>query len=71
MNNNGRRNEGPMSVQGMIQGMIDELTETLADAAKHDGGNSAAGTRVRKSMQNMKNTAQAVRVRVQNDKNSR
>ena len=71
MNNNGRRNEGPMSVQGMIQGMIDELTETLADAAKHDGGNSAAGTRVRKSMQNMKNTAQAVRIRVQNDKNSR
>lgn len=60
-----------MSVQSMIQGMIDELTETLADAAKHDGGNSAAGTRVRKSMQNMKNTAQAVRIRVQNDKNSR
>ena len=71
MNNNGRRNEGPMSVQSMIQGMIDELTETLADAAKHDGGNSAAGTRVRKSMQNMKNTAQDVRIRVQNDKNSR
>lgn len=60
-----------MSVQSMIQGMIDELTETLADAAKHDGGNSAAGTRVRKSMQNMKNTAQDVRIRVQNDKNSR
>ena len=71
MNNNGRRNERPMSVQSMIQGMIDELTETLADAAKHDGGNSAAGTRVRKSMQNMKNTAQDVRIRVQNDKNSR
>lgn len=60
-----------MSVQSMIQGMIDELTETLADAAKHDGGNSAAGTRVRKSMQNMKNTAQAVRISVQNDKNNR
>ena len=60
-----------MSVQSMIQGMIDELTETLADAAKHDGGNSAAGTRVRKSMQNMKNAAQAVRISVQNDKNNR
>ena len=60
-----------MSVQGMIQNMIDELNETLADAAKHDGGNNAAGTRVRKSMQNMKNAAQAVRTKVQADKNSR
>ena len=51
--------------------MIDELNETLADAAKHDGGNSAAGTRVRKSMQNMKNAAQTVRTKVQADKNSR
>ncbi len=71
MNNNGRRNGRHMSVQGMIQDMIDELNETLADAAKHDGGNSAAGTRVRKSMQNMKNAAQAVRLKVQADKNSR
>ena len=51
--------------------MIDDLTESLGDAAKHDGGNSAAGTRVRKAMQSAKATAQAVRTQVQNDKNFR
>jgi|TARA_B100001146_G_scaffold202189_1_gene193933 hypothetical protein len=60
-----------MSVEAMVQGMIDDLTESLGDAAKHDGGNSAAGTRVRKAMQSAKATAQAVRSQVQNDKNSR
>ena len=60
-----------MSVEAMVQGMIDDLTETLGDAAKHDGGNSAAGTRVRKAMQAAKATAQSVRTQVQSDKNSR
>ena len=70
-NNNGRQSVGIMSVQDMLQGMIDELSDSLADAAKHDQGNSAAGTRVRKTMQSVKNGAQAIRVQVQNDKNSR
>ena len=60
-----------MSVTNMVQGMIDELTAAMADAEKHDRGNSAAGTRVRKAMQSAKNTAQAIRLQVQNDKNSR
>ena len=60
-----------MSVEAMVQGMIDDLTEALGDAAKHDGGNSAAGTRVRKAMQEAKKAAQAVRTQVQADKNSR
>ena len=55
----------------MVQGMIDELTEALADASKHDRGNSAAGTRVRKAMQSTKSAAQSVRTAVQNDKSSR
>jgi hypothetical protein len=55
----------------MMQGMIDELTDSLADAAKHDRGNRAAGTRVRKTMQNMKSDAQVIRLQVQDDKNSR
>ena len=59
-----------MSVEAMVQNMIDELTSTLVDAAKHDKGNSAAGTRVRKAMQDCKASAQAVRVQVQNDKNN-
>ena len=60
-----------MSVSDMVQGMIDELTAVMTDAGKHDGGNSAAGTRVRKAMQAVKGSAQAVRLQVQSDKNSR
>ena len=60
-----------MSVEAMVQSMIDDLTEAMADAGKHDGGNSAAGTRVRKAMQSAKAAAQAIRLKVQSDKNSR
>ena len=58
-----------MSVEAMVQKMIDDLKDSLVDAAKHDKGNSAAGTRVRKAMQTAKNTAQDVRKQVQADKN--
>ena len=61
----------PMSVETMVQGMIDALTDALGDAAKHDRGNSAAGTRVRKAMQSCKGCAQDVRKQVQSDKNTR
>tara|TARA_Y100001934_G_C12001163_1_gene607751 strand:+ start:546 stop:728 length:183 start_codon:yes stop_codon:yes gene_type:complete len=60
-----------MSVREMIQDMINELTEALEDAEKHDSGNGAAGTRVRKVMQTCKSLAQDVRLRVQGDKKSR
>lgn len=36
----------------------------------YDKGNQAAGTRVRKGMQDLKNIAQEIRVEVQNQKNS-
>ncbi|DAC15139.1 MAG TPA: histone H1 [Candidatus Poseidoniales archaeon] len=55
----------------MVNAMIESLNDVMADAAKHDGGNSAAGTRVRKAMQEMKQAAQDVRIKVQSDKNSR
>ncbi len=61
----------PMSVESMVQGMIDALNDALGDASKHDRGNSAAGTRVRKAMQSCKNCAQDVRIQVQSDKNTR
>jgi len=35
----------------------------------YDKGNNAAGTRVRKGMQELKNLAQEIRVEVQNKKN--
>tara|TARA_B110000438_G_scaffold111908_1_gene109802 strand:- start:673 stop:852 length:180 start_codon:yes stop_codon:yes gene_type:complete len=59
-----------MSVEANVQKMIDDLTAALADAVKHDKGNSAAGTRVRKAMQAVKADAQDIRVQVQNDKNN-
>ncbi len=59
-----------MSVEAMVQGMIDDLTAALGDAVKHDKGNSAAGTRVRKAMQGAKAAAQDVRTKVQSDKNA-
>ena len=60
-----------MSVRDMIQDMINELTEVLTDAEKHDSGNNAAGTRVRKIMQSCKGMAQDVRIRIHGDKGSR
>ncbi len=59
-----------MSVEAMVQGMIDTLNDAMGDAAKHDRGNSAAGTRVRKAMQSIKGSAQDVRKQVQADKNA-
>lgn len=48
-----------------------ELIASLeADADKfYNKGNSAAGTRVRKGMQDLKNLAQAIRLEVQETKN--
>lgn len=57
------------NVETEVQDLIDSLTATLEDARKHDSGNNAAGTRVRKTMQACKTKAQAIRIRVQHDKN--
>ncbi len=44
---------------------LKRLIEAAAeDVAKAQGGNKAAGTRVRKSMQDIKNAAQAVRKKI-------
>ncbi len=40
------------------------VAEVAEDVAKAEGGNKAAGTRVRKIMQDIKQAAQAVRVKV-------
>jgi hypothetical protein len=45
--------------------MLKQLVEACADdVAKAEGGNKAAGTRVRKSMQDIKNAAQNVRKKI-------
>ncbi len=45
----------------MLKKMVAEVEE---DVIKAEGGNKAAGTRVRKSMQEIKAQAQEVRVKV-------
>jgi hypothetical protein len=47
------------------------IASVEADVQKfYNGGNSAAGTRVRKAMQDLKNAAQDVRTEVQDKKNT-
>ena len=56
-----------MPVEGLVHVMIEYLHFILEDAAKHDKGNSAAGTRVRKAMQQFEKAAQDVCLKVQAD----
>ena len=52
--------------------LIDLLENTRDDHEKFfERGNNAAGTRVRKSLQEVKNLAQELRVEVQETKNAR
>ena len=64
-----------MSMQddaNMLENMIQALVDARADFSKFfDDGNNAAGTRVRKIMQEVKSNAQALRVHIQETKNSR
>ena len=51
-----------------LKNLVDSLE---ADFGKfYDGGNNAAGTRVRKGMQELKNLAQEIRLEVQAKKNA-
>jgi len=52
---------------------IKELVSSVeADAEKfYNGGNAAAGTRVRKGMQDLKNLAQEIRAEVTEKKNTK
>jgi hypothetical protein len=43
-----------MGATGDLEAMIDELTNVMADAEKHDRGNNAAGGRLRKALMNTK-----------------
>ena len=52
--------------------MINLLESVKTDYNKFYGeGNASAGTRIRKAMQQVKNTAQEVRLHVQTTKNSK
>ena len=61
---------GENKVIKLLQKMGEELSDIETDAEKFVEGNNSAGTRVRKTMQIVKNLAQEVMVEVQNQKNS-
>ena len=61
---------GNNNVIKLYQKMGREFERCMPDAEKFAEGNNSAGTRVRKSMQTIKNLAQEVRVEVQKQKNS-
>ena len=50
--------------------MLVNLEKGINDLDKFNDGNKAAGTRVRKNMQDIKNLAQQVRLEVQEMKNA-
>jgi hypothetical protein len=50
--------------------MLVTLEKGIDDLDKFNDGNKSAGTRIRKTMQNIKNLAQQVRVEVQEIKNA-
>ena len=53
-----------MSLMDAYEQLKNLVNEAEDDIKKADGGNKAAGTRVRKKMQEIKNQAQDVRVKV-------
>mgnify|MGYP001285937572 FL=1 len=56
----------------MLENMIQMLVATRNDLNKfYNDGNNAAGTRVRKTMQEIKITAQDLRIHIQETKNNR
>ena len=56
----------------MLENMIEALVSARSDFSKfYDDGNNAAGTRVRKVMQEIKNNAQTLRSHIQETKNNR
>jgi len=59
-----------MSLEQLISTMKQEMEQAETETIKFNMGNKAAGTRVRKHMQIIKNTAQDVRKEVQSIKNS-
>ena len=61
---------GENEVIKLLQQMGNELNSIEVDAEKFVEGNNSAGTRVRKTMQTVKNLAQQIRVEVQNQKNA-
>ena len=59
-----------MNLEELVDLMQDEMHDAHQEIEKFIGGNKSAGTRARKSMQIIKETAQNVRKQIQAIKNS-
>jgi|TARA_R100000655_G_scaffold105935_1_gene154641 hypothetical protein len=59
-----------MNLEELVDLMQDEMHDAHQEIEKFIGGNKSAGTRARKSMQIIKETAQNVRKQIQTIKNS-
>ena len=59
-----------MNLGILMETMKDEVSIAMHEADMFSAGNKAAGTRVRKHMQNVKSLAQNIRVEVQEMKNN-
>lgn len=59
-----------MNVLEIFEQIKETVNNIEADVNKFDNGNNAAGTRVRKAMQDLKALAQEMRVTVQEVKNA-
>jgi|TARA_R110001583_G_scaffold161177_1_gene313080 hypothetical protein len=59
-----------MSLEELIDTMQDEMHSAHEEIEKFIAGNKSAGTRARKSMQNIKTVAQTVRQEIQEIKNN-
>jgi len=57
-------------LQRMYNDMLVTLEKGISDLEKFEEGNMSAGTRVRKTMQTVKELAQKTRVAVQEQKNA-
>jgi len=57
-------------LETLYQNIADTLEQGVTDVEKFEAGNMSAGTRVRKTMQTVKDLAQKVRVTVQEQKNA-
>ena len=59
-----------MNLEELLDTMQDEMHSAHEEIEKFMSGNKSAGTRARKSMQNIKAAAQNMRVQIQAIKNS-
>ena len=59
-----------MNLEELVDLMVDEMHDAHQEIEKFMNGNKSAGTRARKSMQIIKETAQNVRKHIQEIKNN-